>query len=326
VLKQLKKYRSEKFAPVFCFPLHLLMIIESKAPVRIDFAGAWTDVKYFAHSFGGATTNAAIDRYVAGRTVSGAHESPNGSVPEGISVTYETDIPAGSGLGTSSALNVVWLSLASGKTPQSREERGRIAEQAYEVETVLGILGGKQDQYAAAFGGFNLFEFEEDGVKAHPINIAPDHITQLEGLLTLCYTGQARLSSNLHENVWGGFRAGKRDVVESLFTLRDSAYRAKEILETGSFDQLAELLSLQHQCAKRLDASLSNDLVEGIFDLVSPHIRGGKCCGAGGGGCMVFLSETPEKQQQTAQALHEQNIRVIDFKFAMDGLTVTRRG
>src|SRR5690606_25818098 len=113
------------------------MIIESSAPVRIDFAGAWTDVKYFAHPFGGATTNAGIDSYVTGCTVVGEDDRPNGVLaPEGISVTYETDIPAGSGLGTSSALNVVWLSLARGKPIENDAQRGQIAEQAYEVETV----------------------------------------------------------------------------------------------------------------------------------------------------------------------------------------------
>jgi D-glycero-alpha-D-manno-heptose-7-phosphate kinase len=126
--------------------------------------------------------------------------------------------------------------------------------------------------------------------------------------------------------VWGGFRAGKRQVVESLFQLRDSAYRAKEILESGNFDHFGELLASQHECAKNLDASLSNDLVEGIFDLVRPHIRGGKCCGAGGGGCMMFLSESPQQQQRAAAVLQEQGIRVIPFKFALDGLTVTRHG
>jgi D-glycero-alpha-D-manno-heptose-7-phosphate kinase len=302
------------------------MIIESSAPVRIDFAGAWTDVKYFAHPFGGATTNAAIDSFVTGRTLVGEHERADGArTPEGISVTYETDIPAGSGLGTSSALNVVWLSLASGKTIQSDVQRGQIAEQAYEVETVLGILGGKQDQYAAAFGGFNLFEFEESGVKVTRIAMQPDKISELESLMTLCYTGQARLSSNLHENVWGGFRAGKREVMDALFTLRDSAYRAKEILESGNFENFGQLLNLQHQCAKNLDASLSNDLVEGIFDLAREDSVGGKCCGAGGGGCMVFLSDSPEKRAHLQEKLRARNIRVIDFKFAQQGLTVSMR-
>jgi D-glycero-alpha-D-manno-heptose-7-phosphate kinase len=193
------------------------------------------------------------------------------------------------------------------------------------VETVLGIIGGKQDQYAAAYGGFNLFEFEEGGVKAHPIKISPQSIEYLESVITLCYTGQARLSSNLHENVWGGFRAGKREVVESLFKLRDSAYRAKDILEDGDFGKFGELLALQHQCAKGLDASLSNDLVEGIFQLVQPYIAGGKCCGAGGGGCMMFLSETPEQKAKVVAALERENIRVIPFQFALDGLTVSRR-
>lgn len=313
------------------------MIIESRAPVRVDFAGGWTDVKFFSYPFGGATTNAAIDRYVTGRTIIGESKEPEANASnnpqsairnpqsEGIAVTYETDIPAGSGLGTSSALNVVWLSLASGKAPQNDEERARIAEQAYEVETVLGILGGKQDQYAAAFGGFHLFEFEESGVRATRINITDDGVRELESLLTLCYTGQARLSSNLHENVWGGFRQGKREVVESLFTLRASAYRAKEILESGNFDDLGSLLDLQHECAKKLDSSLSNALVEGIFDLVRPHISGGKCCGAGGGGCMMFLSSSPQQKQQVEAALRAQNIRVIPFRFASDGLSVTRR-
>ncbi|MDQ3815671.1 MAG: hypothetical protein M3347_17290 [Armatimonadota bacterium] len=297
------------------------MIIESRAPVRIDFAGAWTDVKYFAHPFGGATTNAAINRYVTGRTIIGEDRESQ----DGITVTYETDIPAGSGLGTSSALNVVWLSLAGGKPPMTPDERAHIAEQAYQVETVLGIIGGKQDQYAAAFGGFNLFEFEESGVRVIPIAITAERRAELETLMTLCYTGQARLSSNLHENVWGGFRAGKRQVVDSLFTLRESAYRAKEIFETGSFDDLGPLLSLQHECAKGLDDSLTNDLVESIFDLVRPHTRGGKCCGAGGGGCMMFISESPIQKALTAQKLRDSGFRVIDFKFAPDGLTVTRR-
>jgi D-glycero-alpha-D-manno-heptose-7-phosphate kinase len=301
------------------------MKIESRAPVRIDFAGAWTDVKYFAHSFGGATTNAAINRYVSGTTVVGGHAAGEGeNVPEGISVSYETDIPAGSGLGTSSALNVVWLSLAAGRAPQSPEERGRIAEQAYEVETVLGIIGGKQDQYAAAYGGFHLFEFEENEVRANPINIAPSTIAELESRLALCYTGQARLSSNLHEQVWGGFRAGKREVVDSLFKLRDSAYRAKEIFESANLDDLGALLSLQHECAKGLSASLSNELVENIFDIARPDMLGGKCCGAGGGGCMIFLAESPEKKARIDDNLVKNGQRVIPFRFESEGLRVTR--
>jgi len=311
------------------------MIIESRAPVRIDFAGAWTDVPYFSHPFGGATVNAAIDRYVTGRTVVGApgeeksgskNDNAEGENSEGVSVTYQTDVPAGSGLGTSSALNVVWLSLAAARSPQNSLERSRIAEQAYQVETVLGIIGGKQDHYAAAHGGFHLYEFEEKEVRAIPIGIDASRIAELEGLLTLCYSGQARHSSNLHQNVWGGFRAGRREVVDSLFQLRDSAYIAREILESGSFDRFGALLSSQHKCAQQLDASLSNELVEGIFDSVKNNISGGKCCGAGGGGCILFCSDSPQKQKLVAQTLRDSGVRVIPFRFAMEGLTVTMSG
>lgn len=303
------------------------MIISAKAPVRVDFAGAWTDVKYFSHAFGGATTNAAINRYVSGKTVHGAHTSTEGNnTSEGIAVTYETAIPAGSGLGTSSALNVVWLALASGKQIKTAEQRAQIAEQAYQVETVLGILGGKQDQYAAAHGGFHLYEFHEDQVNVHPVQITPDRITELESLFTLCYTGQARFSSTLHENVWGGFRAGKRQVVDALFALRDSAYQAKVLLEEGNWDRFGNLLNLQHQCAKDLDDSLSNNRVESILELTKPFTIGGKCCGAGGGGCMLFLSPTSEMQQQCAAILEKNQIQVIPFQFAMDGLSVERIG
>ena len=299
------------------------MIIQSRAPVRVDFAGAWTDVRYFSHPFGGATVNAAIDRYVTGRTVVGAHQGDGGTENEGLSVHYQTDVPAGSGLGTSSALNVVWLSLAAARSPQNSDERSRIAEQAHEIETVLGIIGGKQDHYAAAHGGFHLYEFEEREVRVIPIDISPPRIAELEGLLTLCYSGQARLSSNLHQNVWGGFRAGRRDVVDSLFQLRQSAYLAREILQSGDFDRFGALLSSQHECARRLDASLSNDLVEGIFSSVKENITGGKCCGAGGGGCILFCSDSPQKQKLVAQTLSESGVRVIPFRFAADGLTVT---
>lgn len=302
------------------------MLIESCAPVRIDFAGAWTDVKYFAHPFGGATVNAAIDSFVTGQTLLGSTLSRERKAipePEGISVTYETDIPSGSGLGTSSALNVVWLSLARGRPIEDDEQRAQIAEQAHQIETVLGILGGKQDHYAAALGGFNLFEFTEEKVQIFPIDILPEKISELEGLMTLCYTGQARLSSNLHKTVWEKFRKGEREVIDALFSLRESAYEAKEVLESGNFESLGPLLSAQHRYAKQLDTSLSNALVEEIFDLVSDNTIGGKCCGAGGGGCMIFLSDSPASRARVQEKLRAQQLRVIDFRFAPQGLTVS---
>ena len=150
------------------------MIVQSKAPVRIDLAGGWTDVSIFAASAGGAVVNATINKYVHGRMyvldtedpVKRRVSGPSGKyvvesgAGEGIEVAYRSDLPAGSGLGTSATLNVVWLSLIKSKV-QSDEDRRTLAELSYDLERILGILGGKQDQYASAFGGFNFFTFGE---------------------------------------------------------------------------------------------------------------------------------------------------------------------
>lgn len=338
--------------------------VRARAPLRLGLAGGGTDVSPYSDDFGGLVLNATIDKFAYATIMprddetielvaadnsiqwSGASSAKlelvkglelhvgvynrivrdyNDGRPLAVTVTTHSEAPPGSGLGSSSTM-VVALVHAFAEYLQIPLGEYDIAHLAYDIERVdLAFAGGKQDQYAAAFGGFHLFEFEEAGVRAIPINIAMTKVEELEGLLTLCYTGQARLSSNLHENVWGGFRAGKREVVNSLFTLRGSAYEVKDVLESGNFDTLGPLLDLQHECARDLDPSLTNDLVEGIFDLVRPDIRGGKCCGAGGGGCMLFISESPAKREQVAAKLRANDIRVIDFHFALEGLTVTRR-
>ena len=295
------------------------MVYESRAPVRIDFAGAWTDCKYFFVPFGGATLNATIDRYVTGRLVTGGDTTQE----EGIGVSYQTDIPAGSGLGTSATLNVVWLSLVKQSEMTSRREKEEIADSAYEIERVLGIIGGKQDQYASAVGGINLFEFTEDGWETHPVELSDSQITELESHLVLCYTGESRLSSNIHENVWGNFQRGRRETVDALFTLRDSAYQGREILEAGQWDEFGPLLTRQFECMKNLDASTSNDTVEGLFSLVAADTSGGKPCGAGGGGCLLFCCKEPAGKPKVQQKIRDAGYKVIDFALEFEGLTVT---
>jgi len=300
------------------------MIIRSKAPVRVDFAGAWTDCAPFYEPFGGATLNAAIDRFVTGQISTGKDAAIDAN--DGLTVTYSTDIPAGSGLGTSATLNVVWLSLAKGQPLKTRADREAIAASAYDIEKVLGIIGGKQDQYASAVGGINLFEFQSEGVTTHPVSISQDKVRELESLLVLCYTGKSRLSSNIHQNVWGNFRAGKREVVDALFTLRDSAYRGKEILEAGDWDSFGPLLTQQFDCMKKLDASTSNEIVDSIFRLVESEVSGGKPCGAGGGGCLLFCAKDEQRKAKVASLIRDAGYRIIDFHFEFGGLQVEIAG
>jgi D-glycero-alpha-D-manno-heptose-7-phosphate kinase len=304
------------------------MIITSRAPVRVDFAGGWTDVNLFARGAGGIVVNAAIDRYVTGRLeAADAEDWPDPLQPQpagrtGLSVEYRSDLPAGSGLGTSSALNVVWLSLVRSRI-ESDEDRARVAELAYQLEEMLGILGGKQDQYAAAYGGFNAMTFGET-VQVERLHVLPTTVAELERRLVLCYTGKPRLSGNIHENVWGAFRRGVPETVNALYALRNCAINVRAALLAGDIAAFAELLAenWRHQCA--LDASVSNTQIEDLFATAQRNGSiGGKACGAGGGGCLLFCA-VEGRQADLGRALAQAGAQVILFRFDHSGLQVTR--
>ena len=304
------------------------MIIKSRAPVRIDFAGGWTDVPIFAAGAGGLVVNAAIRHYVSGRMeIHDTEETAEITTaadksPEGLSVSYQSDLPSGSGLGTSSALNVVWLSLVKSQITTD-EDRGRIAELAYNLEEMLGILGGKQDQYAAAFGGFNAMTFG-DSVAVERLHVSPGMVAELEERLVLCYTGKPRLSGNIHENVWGAFRRGAPATVNALYTLRECAVRMREALLQGDSGAFADLLSLNWLSQKALDPSVTNPQIEDLFGRAeAAGSVGGKACGAGGGGCLLFFA-APGKQRDVVAALTEAGVRIIPFQFDFEGLQVTK--
>jgi len=304
------------------------MTIKSWAPVRVDFAGAWTDVSYFSDAFGGATCNAAIKLYVRGELDAQEEEQMPAEEEDrgaGLRVQYESRIPAGSGLGTSATLNVVWLSLVRREPVTSIEDKMKIAALAYDIEKILGIIGGKQDQYASAVGGVNLFEFGQE-VKRIPVEMDRRDIEELQRRLVLCYTGKPRLSSNIHKNVWSKFRAGNQQTNQALFTLRDGAYRAKEYLESGEIEQLGKLLTIQFEAMKDLDSSTSNEQIEELFELAKPMIIGGKPCGAGGGGCLLFLSKSPEEARMLEENLRARQLTVLDLEFDFEGLCMETGG
>lgn len=298
------------------------MIVKSKAPVRIDFAGGWTDVDIFAKGAGGAVLNATIDKYVTGEmAVRDGSIGPEGEHQDGITISYQSELPAGSGLGTSSALNVVWLSLVKSRIT-SAEDRKTIAGLAYELEAILGILGGKQDQFASALGGFNFMTFG-DKVEVEQLEVPPAVVRELEDRLVLCYTRKPRLSGNIHENVWGAYRKGVPETVNALFTLRDIAYKTKEALLTGNLDEFADLLNENWSCQKKLDASITNDQIEELFEETFEHgAIGGKACGAGGGGCVLFFTK-PNRRKDVQNIIRALGSRVIPFKFEFSGLQVT---
>ena len=295
------------------------MKITAEAPVRIDFAGAWTDVPMFYETFGGATLNAAIKKHVHGELLSGPHREGK----DGMTVHYEADLPWGAGLGSSASMNVLWLGLVKGRPLTSVQERLTLAEDAFKIEKVLGIIGGKQDQCASAVGGINVFEFSKDGIRSTPVGISSSRVTELEKTLLLCYTGVARLSSRIHENVWGNFAKGHRDIIDALIRMRDSAYEGKEALEKGDFEKFGKILTMQFECAKIMDGSTSNQGLEDLFSLVKDEVVGGKPCGAGGGGCVVFCCREEEGKRRATEKLKKAGLTIIDFAFDFQGLRVS---
>ncbi|MGC8668272.1 MAG: hypothetical protein ACP5VE_09180 [Chthonomonadales bacterium] len=299
------------------------MIVRSRVPVRVDFAGAWTDVPIFARGAGGAVVNATIDKYVEGRLeIIETGDAGEGN-QEGIRVSYSSDLPSGSGLGTSASLNVCWLSLVQSQVHPTQEYRERVAELAYQLEEMLGILGGKQDQYAAALGGFNYMTFGQ-AVEVERLNISPAMVEELEKRLVLCYTGKSRLSGNIHEHVWGAFRRGVPETVNALYYLRNCAIRMRTVILEGNVEEFGELIGQSWKHQKALDPSVTNDQIERLFEAAygagAPH---GKACGAGGGGCLLFFTE-PGKQAAVADAVAAAGARVIPFKFEFDGLQIIR--
>jgi D-glycero-alpha-D-manno-heptose-7-phosphate kinase len=292
------------------------MKITARAPVRVDLAGGWTDVHYFADREEGAVLNAAITRYVRGELARAAHR---------FRVIYHTDIPPGAGLGASAALNVVWLALvnaALGRQP-SREE---LAEQAYRLEDLLGVTGGKQDQYAAALGGVNLLRFREGTVHVERLSLSDEIARQLQERLVLAYSGEPRLSGDIHERVWKGYLSGEKKVAAALRRLAAIALEMRETLVCGDLGSFGALLGENWRCQKELHPSITNDAVEGLFRVAErAGAISGKACGAGGGGCLLFWCEEGAALG-VASALRDAAPQVIDFALDREGLVMRREG
>lgn len=156
------------------------------------------------------------------------------------------------------------------------------------------------------------------------MNLSPDFVAELERRLVLCYTGKPRLSGNIHENVWGAFRRGVPETVNALYTLRECAYQMKTALLEGDIEVFAEIMSRNWQNQKALDPSVTNAQIESLFETAKgAGAIGGKACGAGGGGCLLFCA-TQGGQSVLSDALSLEGARVIPFQFDFTGLEVKR--
>ncbi len=314
--------------------------VRARAPLRLGLAGGGTDVSPYCDTHGGIVLNATIARYCyatleetsegtvefaapdigvsvlygedgADRGRLGLHRAvydrltaDYGLGRPGVRLTTISDAPPGSGLGSSSTLVVAaveafreYFSLPLGEYD--------VARTAFQIERVdCGLKGGRQDQYAATFGGFNVMEFgAHERVIVNPLRMKDAIVREFEASVVLFYTGVSRSSAAIIEEQTVRISQGEEDPLAATHALKEEAVAMKEALLRGDFMQLASVLQRGWLAKKRLAAGISNDDIEEVFAAATEAgALAGKVSGAGGGGYVLFLTD-PVRRHHVISAL-----------------------
>jgi len=337
------------------------MIYRSKAPLRIGLAGGGTDVSPYSDLYGGAILNATVSLYAyANIEVTGGgdicfesidynsrevikkdavieyngrldlHKGVyerirrqfSGGMPDGFTLSSFVDAPAGSGLGTSSTLVVA---LVGAFAEMLRLPLGEydIAHLAYEIERKdLKMAGGKQDQYAATFGGVNYMEFfSDEQVIVNPLRVKQQYLFELENNLLLYYTATSRESAKIITRQSQNVLDKKSHSIEAMHQLKQQSQRMKEALLKGRLHEIGEILDFGFQQKRKMAEGISNDRMEEIYEAAkSAGATGGKISGAGGGGFMIFYCPGNTKYAVMSK-LSEFGGHCKHYQFVDHGLT-----
>jgi D-glycero-alpha-D-manno-heptose-7-phosphate kinase len=336
------------------------MIYRSKAPLRIGLAGGGTDVSPYSDLYGGAILNATLSLY-ANATIEPLAENKiileaidrneeqcfewNNQLPidgkldllkgvynriqkdygikqQGFRLSTYADAPAGSGLGTSSTLVVAIIGVF---TEMLRLPLGEydMAHYAFEIERKdLNLAGGKQDQYAATFGGVNYMEFYDgDKVIVNPLRIKQQYLFELENNLLLYYTSTSRESANIIKKQSKNVIEKKDSSIEAMHQLKEQARLMKEALLLGKLNEIGKILDFGFQQKRRMAEGISNPMMEEIYESAKKAgATGGKISGAGGGGFMIFYCPVNTKYN-VIKSLEKFGGRYRRYKFTEHGLT-----
>lgn len=333
--------------------------IRARAPLRLGFAGGGTDVSPFSDRYGGFVLNAAINRYAYvtitprddGRVellAADRKASWNGpadevlplvkglelhtgvynrvlrefgsSKPLSISIETHSDAPPGSGLGLSSTMVVTlvqalceYLAVSLGAYDS--------AHLAYEIErNDLGLAGGKQDHYTAAFGGLNFMEFYSDKVIVNPLQIKQKLRAELEASLVLAYAAMPRESAKIINDQVQNVRRGDKNALHAMHVLKAEAVRMKEAILNGDFDELATAMQTSWAAKKKIANGISNSKIDAIYEAaMKAGARAGKVSGAGGGGFMMFIVD-PIRRKRVMNCLQGFAEHVSTCRFVERGV------
>lgn len=337
--------------------------VRARAPLRLGFAGGGTDVSPFCDRFGGRVLNATINMYAYASLevradnqvrfyaadydsavelpaspdlpLDGAlmlhrgvyrrivREFLNGN-PLPITVTTFSDAPAGSGLGSSSTLVVAMLEAYRELLALPLGEY-EVAQLAYEIEREdVGQAGGKQDQYAATFGGINFMEFEGRRAIINPLRIRSATLTELECMLVLYFTGVSRESATIIREQSQNLEAGNEGSLAAMQEIRRDAIVMKEALLRNDLVSFAAILGRSWESKKRTAHGISNPEINRLYDLaIAAGALSGKVSGAGGGGFMFFVVD-PIRRPEVVNALKREPGTVVTCGFTDRGAQAWR--
>ncbi len=335
------------------------MIYRSKAPLRLGLAGGGTDVSPYCDEFGGAILNATISLFAhtsieiiseekiiieaCDRNEFEEHEW-NLSLPingkldlikgvynriqkdfgiskRGIKISTFVDAPAGSGLGTSSTLvvSIIGAFVEMLNLPLGDYD---IAHYAFEIERQdLKLAGGRQDQYAATFGGVNFMEFyKDDKVIVNPLRIRQEYLNELENNLVLFFTATSRESATIIKEQQANINNKNIESIDATHLLKEQAKMMKEALLKGKLNSIGDILDYGFKQKRKIASNISNLLIENIYEAaINAGATGGKISGAGGGGFMIFYCPKTTRYNVIKNLLQFEG-QVQKYRFTNDGL------
>ena len=324
-------------------------MILSRAPVRFSLGGGGTDLPSYSREHGGFLVASAIDKYIylslhkrfednirlaysKTEQVASLEQIEHPlfreamrmvGVERGVEIFSMADVPANSGLGSSSSFTVALLNALHAYRREYVDTK-TLAEEACKVEIdILKEPIGKQDQYIAAFGGITAFTFDKDGsVHVERVRMKDEAADELESNLTIFYSGVERRASTVLSEQAKTITANKDDAVQRMHRIKEIGYETKKLLEQGRIDDFGALLHEHWENKRKLASNMTDPALDEHYEAArKAGAIGGKLMGAGGGGFFMFYTR-PADKRAVHEALSQRGLRPLRFRFDHDGARI----
>ena len=281
-------------------------------PSRIDLAGGWTDVPVYCQNKTGEVVNIAINQYVRSEMIIDDERK--------ISLSYSTDMPTGSGLGTSGAMNVGLISTIMSNPKDSLEA----AEIAYQFEALMGNRGGRQDQWASALGGINHLTFVNEEVKVTPLSPSTEFCNWLENHILLFNSHITHVSGELHQSVWKRYNNGDEEISSALDMIRQAGLDMASAISNESKTAVISSINQVMIAVDMLGKELHQPFRQVLAELTKQNlVSTWKAMGAGGGGVVGIVINNLSDREKIVTLLEDKGWSHIDWSIDFTGVCRT---